>query len=134
MKTIKSSNSELEILVDDEDFEFLSRFKWSLNDRGYASGSLQDGLDPVFMHRYLMNPKNGEMVHHVDGNRLNNQKRNLKIVNQSSHSATFSYQRNNTSGYKGVSFDKARGKFMWYIEKDKVRYQGRCDTAMEAAM
>lgn len=81
--------------VDDEDYEYLSRFKWHYKDSkkglGYASrGALK--TEPkipsiISMHRQIMGAKSGEFIDHKDNNRLNNQKNNLRkcTIEQNAH-------------------------------------------------
>ena len=97
-------------LVDDEDFEWLSRWKWQAIFPGlYARRS-----DGTYMHRAIMEHygKVGDspLVDHADRDGLNNQKSNLRMVTHGQSQANTGRPKNNTSGYKGVTFrnDKAR--------------------------
>ena len=95
MKEITLSKDKV-ALVDDEDFDFLSQWKWSasLESRGtkwYAirwSRKSEHGDDKRFkirMHRVLMGlpPKDDRVVvDHVDRNGLNNQRSNMEIIMQ----------------------------------------------------
>ena len=76
-------------LVDDEDYEFLSQWKWHVNIRGtnkyaqsrkYIRGVGNDKM--VKMHRLVMKPKNGEDVDHINGNSLDNRKQNLRLCSR----------------------------------------------------
>jgi hypothetical protein len=71
-------------LVDDEDFTKLSQFKWSvstINNNRYALTGKKDPIaGSTAMHRIIMNPPKGMEVDHIDGNGLNNQKSNLRVV------------------------------------------------------
>ena len=58
-------------LVDDEDYEELSKFRWRLADK-YVRRNIGDKL----IHRIIMNSPKGLEIDHIDGNRLNNQKSN----------------------------------------------------------
>lgn len=75
-----------EVLVDDDDYELLNQYKWHYI-RGYAKRQkkrqeLKETGRPitVSMHRFIMKPPPGMEVDHIDGNRLNNQRSNLRIV------------------------------------------------------
>ena len=89
MKEIPLSKGRFTALVDDQDFDHLSQFKWFVGTRGYAfrHAIRPDGAQyqnkSVFMHREIMNPGEGFVVDHLDGNQLNNQKTNLRICTQS---------------------------------------------------
>jgi hypothetical protein len=68
----------------------------------------------VYMHRLLMGHPSGAFVDHVDGDGLNNLRENLRIATPSQNNCNRRMRSNNTSGFKGVSWDKKRGK--WYAQ------------------
>ncbi|GIP08162.1 hypothetical protein J1TS5_03320 [Paenibacillus macerans] len=89
--------------VDDEDFEWLSRWKWQLHRDGYAyrTTTMKGKKKHIKMHRLIMDEPKRKHVDHRDNNRLNNQRRNLRV------STPRQNQRNKpamggTSKYKGV--------------------------------
>lgn len=71
-------------LVDDSDFEWLSQWKWHLKDTGYAARGeyLGQGKAPktILMHRAIMGHPKGKIIDHIDCNRLNNCRSNLRIA------------------------------------------------------
>jgi hypothetical protein len=89
-------------LIDAEDYERVVRRKWQYYLKGYArSGSV---IDPVWLHRYLLDAPPMTKVDHINGNGLDNRKMNLRICSHAEN------QRNRkafggTSSYKGVSWD-----------------------------
>jgi len=106
----------MQTVVDDEDYEWLSQYKWCAeehkNNVWYAVHTFYgDGYEvKVLMHRLIMHePTSG--VDHQDLNGLNNQRSNLRLATQPQNMHNTSAPRNNTSGYKGVSFHKASGKW-----------------------
>lgn len=77
-----------------------------------------------------MNPPEGLVVDHINGNKLDNRRSNLRICTQSQNLNG----RNTNKGYIGVSWDKFRGKWKANIGKDYQKiFLGRFDTAEEAA-
>lgn len=94
-------------LVDEEDFEFISKYKWHINTSGYAYNSGKKQL----MHCLILgNPS--EEIDHINRNKLDNRKCNLRLVTHQQNMFNRSKQKNNKSGFKGVIFDKYRGKWM----------------------
>lgn len=90
MKTIKLSNSELIAMVSNCDYDSVSQYAWRLKKSAhsqYVCTSIRDGQDvrTVRLHRLIMNPTEREDVHHVDHNRLNNQRDNLETIAHDYH-------------------------------------------------
>jgi hypothetical protein len=93
----------LEILVDDGDFEFLNQWRWSVS-RGYAVRRAH-GTN-VRMHRLLLELQLGEYTDHMNGNRLDNRRVNLRAATISQNNRNRA-SRGSISGYRGVSWHKA---------------------------
>ena len=126
-------------LVDDQDFDFLSQFKWCA---GIKHGSCyarrrQNGPQALYrsqqMHRLIMgvtDPK--EKIDHRDGNTLNNQRSNLRICTHAQNLANRGVDKRSRSGYKGVS--PLGKKWRAYIVLNyKQKVLGRFDCPIEAA-
>lgn len=128
-------------LVDDEDYEWLMQWKWHYEDSevGYArSFEKVDGRQVQFkMHQKIMEQcghnLTGFEVDHVDGNGLNNRKSNLRLATRIQNARNRKVNKNNTSGYKGVSL-LPHGRWISYITHQKRRITiGLYDTREEAA-
>lgn len=76
----------------------------------------------------------GEEVDHIDGNKLNNTRGNLRIASNAENKMNRDKQSNNTSGYKGVSFHKKYKKWRAIIGiQGKSIHLGYFSDAVEAA-
>lgn len=129
-------------LVDDEDFEYLSQWKWFAHKYGKSyrvvrSGQKRKGESKTtyYMHREILCVKDSKIVvDHINGNALDNRRENLRLCTQSQNSKNQKMPCNNTSGFKGVVWDKANKKFAAQIKVDrKCKKIGRFETALEAA-
>ena len=117
--------------VDRADWKRLSPYRWSLMRGGYAVGTMSTGryerdyqrgprvggaLPQVYMHRVIMDLKSGDRrkVDHVNRNRLDNRRSNLRIVDDKAHAQNQTKQPHRHSKYRGVSFNKRRGKWIAY--------------------
>lgn len=144
MKEIHLGNSDKVVLVDDDDYENVSRFNWTLLDtplrRGektyYAYRRLwikeEKRQGPsVLMHRFLLNADPRIEVDHRDSNGLNNQRYNLRVATRIQNAANSTKRRDAvTSKYKGVCWHKQRQQ--WYARCDTDSL-GLFDDEIEAA-
>ena len=123
-----------EALVDDQDYEFLMRWKWHAACGGkYAGRRPKSGA--IYMHQLIAKRMGFENIpDHIDGNGLDNRRANLRPATHQLNLANRGPQVNNTSGFKGVTYDKARGKWFASIKVQGKRYNlGRFDDKVEAA-
>lgn len=75
-----------------------------------------------------------QQVDHIDGDRLNNHPGNLRLASNADNQANQKLRRENSSGYKGVTYKAARGKWVAQITVGKsYKYLGIYETAEEAA-
>ena len=115
------------VLVDDEDFEYLMQWNWSINAYGYAVRN--SGGATLFMHRDIMKCKYGMDTDHIDHNPLNNQKQNLRVC---THKQNL-WNSLPTRKFKGVSktlYNKYRSRICC---SGKQICLGNYSTAIDAA-
>lgn len=103
--TVKGPEGPLVTLVDDEDYERVSKWSWEADSRGYVSVKIMRGgiRKRVMLHRFLLDT-DAPQVDHRDGNPLNNQRSNLRPCTSGQNQAA----RRVVSGrsrFKGVWFD-----------------------------
>lgn len=112
------------VLVDDDDFEELNKFKWVIqktNDNYYATRSIRvDNTKRmgIQMHRTVMKLKQGDglIVDHKNHNGLDNRKENLRIVTASQNNQNRRSRKNSTSKYLGVCWFKRDKKWQAAIK------------------
>jgi hypothetical protein len=94
-------------LVDDEDYKFLIQWKWNFSSTGYAArnGGTYKKRKNIKMHRLIMRATSGMEVDHINGNRLDNRRCNLRICTRSQNHCNVGLSSRNTSGFKGIVFD-----------------------------
>ena len=100
-------------LIDLEDIDKVKNLRWCLNGNGYVLHGTNK--NKAFLHRLLIDCPDDMMVDHINRNPLDNRKSNLRIVNNQQNSMNKGAQRRNTSGHKGVSWDKSKNKWYAYI-------------------
>lgn len=111
-------------LVDLEDYKILSQRKWRYHSAGYAVGGgnyyKKDRKIPnIYMHREILQVTGGVQVDHINGNRLDNRKSNLRICTQSQNKMNTKKNSRNKSGYKGVAWHKSSRTYQAYINFSK---------------
>lgn len=90
--------------------------------------------DHLYMHRFLTGAPKGKEVDHKNGNGLDNRISNLRVCSPSENQHNRGRQKNNKSGFKGVSFNKERNKFQVFIAlNSKHIYIGQFNSAEEGA-
>ena len=130
-----------EAIIDVDDVGIIEGFNWyaqvaKRHNLVYAvRGAILNGTKKqVSMHRQILNAKDGFDVDHSNGNGIDNRRKNIRIATRSQNMHNKKMQHNNTSGYKGVHWNKGRGKWQANIKvNDKRRYLGSFDTPEDAA-
>jgi len=124
-------------IVDVGDFEWLSQFNWravwnSHTCSFYAARNVN--TKNVYMHRVILGSAPKEETDHWNHNTLDNRRENLRKCTGTQNLSNRGMQRNNKSGFKGVYWEKDRGKWGAMIQaKGKVICLGRFQTPEEAA-
>ena len=139
MKRIPLSQGQF-ALVDDNDYESVSRFKWYVS-RGYARMSVSFGtLDGkqqqvgMFLHRLIMRPPHHLDIDHINHDGLDCRRENMRVctASQNQHNQV---RRKGTSKFKGVSQNKGRSKWRAQIKLNgKQIYLGYFHNEAEAGM
>lgn len=101
------------VLVDDEDYELLNKYKWFSDKHGYvARGVTQNGKPQrILMHRVILETPKGLVTDHINGNRLDNRRSNLRIATQTENTYNSKPNSDSIVPFKGVCWDKMRGKW-----------------------
>lgn len=135
-------------LVSPEDAGWVNEWTWHLDGKGYVKRTVR--LTPgrkgkktsVFLHRLVTKARTGQIVDHIDGNPLNNQRGNLRLATALENARNVTSSKNRKAGkFKGVYFIKKSGKWGAAIGagekkpngKARMLYQGCYDTQEEAA-
>lgn len=88
------------ILIDKEDYGKIKDYYWSLNSQGYAI-SVINGKHKR-LHLMIIDKPKGTVIDHINGDKLDNRKSNLRICTQKQNSRNTKLAKNNTSGVTGV--------------------------------
>jgi len=112
------------ILVDEEDYDLVNQFTWSLNHNGYPSARVYPGKQTVSLHTFLRPPSPGCVTDHVNRIRTDARQKNLEIVTQAKN-----LRRGLKNPSAGVAWDKRRQCFHAKLTvNDKTQNLGRFKT------
>lgn len=115
----------------DKDDAWIAQYKCRLVN-GYAFAWVNSRDERI--HRLVTEAKKGQSVDHINHDRLDNRKTNLRVCTHSENLRNMKTPADNTSGYKGVSLLKSRDKYAAYINVNRQRHRlGYFDTPEEAA-
>lgn len=104
------------VLIDDCDYELFSSMGWTITCGYVALSSRRNGFKSLTkMHRIVIGAKEGEITDHIDRDKLNNQRYNLRIVTKEGNVHNQDKRQGTENNYKGV---------MYLKEHDA--YQSRC--------
>lgn len=126
-----------EFLFDKEDLDVVQHFCWCKSGTGYIhTNDHTFGHIIIKMHRMVLKLEDPNiLVDHINGNRLDNRKCNIRVCNRSENNKNQTLNPNNTSGYKGVSWFKETKKWRAYISiNNKHVYLGLFESKEEAAL
>ena len=108
--------------VDDSDFEWLNQWKWTRDGYGYVLRffGARNNQKQIRIHRAILNAPEGIQVDHINGNPLDNRRKNLRLCTNSQNQMNKKVRRDNKTGFKGVTLHKSTGLYMARLKKDGV--------------
>ncbi|OQY87141.1 MAG: hypothetical protein B6D41_12220 [Chloroflexi bacterium UTCFX4] len=123
-------------LVDDEDFRGVNERKWNYTTAGAITFDRQT-RKLILMHRLILNAPQGMKVIHLNDDKMDNRRDNLRLVTAaevSHHSRKLS--QNVTSKFKGVHRSRKRKAARWrstIAVNGKIIQLGAFDSEQDAA-
>ena len=132
-------------LVDDDDAD-LACLKWWITSIKWGPYAMRE--EPMVrgkrgkkmaLHRVIARRMGYDIsdkqfqVDHINGNPLDNRRANIRFVTPSENTRNQGLSCKNTSGFKGVSYDRSRDKWMAFVKVEgRFKNLGRFDTMEEA--
>ena len=128
--------SEYDVLISSCDLEKIKEHKWykttSAKGKIYFAYCKSD-KERIKLHRFIMDCPAGKCVDHINGNTLDNRRENLRICTQAENNFNLPKPKTNTSGYKGVYWNKAVRKWQALIQVNKKKIRlGSFETPEQA--
>jgi len=117
----KDCNEKEEAMIDIEDYEKVKGHKWSSLTTGYVKSTMLGKM----LHHVILDfefKDHNEQVDHINGNKLDNRKINLRICNHSQNKCNQGKLPNNTCGIKGIYKVRNSNRWRAVIRKNYKRY------------
>ena len=112
-----------------EDWEYLKKYYWNLNSYGYAITVTEGKI--IKMHKLIMANNSYEVVDHINRNKLDNRKENLRYTTHKVNAQNRSLPSNNKSGHIGV-YKVKNSWYAWIGANGKRIHLGAFKTKEEA--
>lgn len=126
----KYGNEKARALIDLSDIEKVGKHRWYASTKGYVKS--QDNLR---LHRLVMDAPDGYLVDHVNRIPLDNRKSNLRLCTPAENSRNVGVSQSNSTGFKGVYFEKLNNKYRARIKYNGKRVSLGCyENAVDAAI
>lgn len=124
-------------IVDECDFESLSKMNWRMHKRGYPRLAtwVNKKTKHVTLHRFILGVTDPTiLVDHINGNTLDNRRSNLRTCTRKQNNQNRRADVLNQSGFRGVCFDKRAKKWKAEISSDSKRmFLGHFENPEDAA-
>lgn len=115
-------------IVDADDYDRVSIYRWHVSRNSRIHYARRSGVDPKtgkkttqYLHRFILDYHGQSQIDHIDNDGLNCRKYNLRVATVSQNQMNrYSRNKNNTSGYKGISWHAGAGRW-----RARVHINGR---------
>lgn len=127
---IKGNNKYIEVLIDVEDIDKLKPYSWRINDKGYIISDYK--RNKVRLHNIILDrdtPNTKIVCDHINRNKLDNRKANLRIISQRENNLN----RENIINAKYYTYRKDRNKYYVYgvgyfnTEEEAIKARNNCE-------
>ena len=114
----------VQAIIDIDDIPKISRYKWNIS-KGYVI--TKQGASHIKLHRLIMGDvlEDGKEIDHINRNKLDNRKSNLRVVTHSENMNNLGISSRNTSGVKGIYYIKSKNRYRVNYENkgfSRVKY------------
>lgn len=117
------TNKDEKFYFDIIDFELISKYTWRISSHGYLQTTItkRPSKKVIEMHSYLLGDHIGFTIDHINRNKNDNRRSNLRLVSYSVNGFNIDIQINNSSGKTGVSYNKKNNNYMAYLGLNNKR-------------
>lgn len=98
---------------DEEDLHLVKKHCWRLSPYGYVitNAHKDEGSHIIYLHRLIMSAPTGYEVDHINHDKTDNRKLNLRVCTRINNAWNNTGSSANTSGHRGVYWEKQTGRW-----------------------
>lgn len=136
MKIINLTKGRSTVVCDCH-YDLVKNEHWQYHDNGYAiTGKYQEGKHRILrLHRLVNQTPSGYDTDHINGDKLDNRCANLRTATRSQNNRNSKIRVNNTSGHRGVTWDRVNKKWVAQITfGGRTKKIGRYSTVTDAVI
>ena len=124
-------------MIDKEDYEIVKNYYWRVDKLGYVISSIYNEKTGRYnkllkLHRLIMDAPDDMVVDHIDGNKLNNRKCNLRICTQAENNRNHCVSSNSSTGVTGVRWNKINNSWRVMISDINIGSYKNFEDAVKA--
>lgn len=124
------------MLIDKKDLYLLKQHKFYLSN-GYAVCEIGNRRNKtrklLRLHRMILNAKQNELIDHINQNKLDNRRKNLRICNSSTNGMNRQAQKNSSLGIKNVTWCRQKNRYRVTVQKKHYGFYNELEQAISAA-
>jgi len=123
-----TTNTNQEFYFDLDDYDLIKDYCWWETTNGYITTH-----NNILLHRLILQPSKNKVVDHINNNKKDNRRCNLREATRGQNNINIGVRNNNSSGYTGVFFNKNKNKWEARISIDGKDYRlGRYNNIQDA--
>lgn len=123
------------MLVDDEDYDWAMSYKWHVSSQYATTGGGVRSKYRIRAHQHLCPTTDGFEVDHINRDKLDNRRSNLRAVTRQTNMNNVGKRASNRSGYVGVNWARTNKKWRAEIRIDgKGHTLGHSDSIINAVL
>lgn len=130
---IFTTKNGIKFLVSVDDINKIKEYGWCVGNNGYVVAHIKNKV--TMLHRFLNREYDGKIIDHINGDKLDNRRENIRCANDFQNAQNQNISTRNTSGYKGAHFNTKEQKWQANIRAFNKTYSlGWFATKEQAAL
>jgi len=130
----RKNNTLVDVIIDEDLYYDCLHYTWRVSLDGYIWGYNRESKKAFQLSRYVMKYDDKNLVDHINNNKADNRRDNLRIATSTQNTMNKTSAKNSSSQFLGVALNKNMNKWKATIQVDgKPIHLGFFDDEIEAA-